>query len=158
MKNDVSRVPYDVAIGIGQIQEKRFSAEIDHRIRNRKSARRESYLRRKKEVRKQILILAFGLTLGVLFLTFLLVGMKTQASSEKEKTEYKYYTSVTVAWGDSFDSIVSRYYDKDHYRNKAAYEQELCMMNRFMSYPYEKPELHPGENIIVSYYSDEFRP
>lgn len=164
MKNGVSRVSYETAIGICQAQEQKTSAGIDRRAGNRQSssqikyARRASYLRRKREVRIQVFILAFGLALGILFITFLMVGMKTQASPETEKTEYKYYTSVTVAWGDSFDSIVSRYYDRNHYRNRAAYEQELCEMNRFLSYPYEKPELHPGENIIVSYYSDKFRP
>ena len=69
----------------------------------------------------------------------------------------KYYTSITVQHGDTLSSIADRYLsDKNisqEYKSADSYINEVCAINHLD----EDDMIFAGENIIVPYYSYEFK-
>lgn len=59
---------------------------------------------------------------AVAALSFLLFYSSTRASSlEAPEREHKYYTSVTVAFGQDMDALVDEYYSPAHYAGTESY-------------------------------------
>ena len=104
---------------------------------------------------------AFILRTIVLALIFtgMLAGfrMMTRASNREIEHKYKYYTTVTVGYGEDLTDIVFRYCDSSEYENGDAYVREICEIN---SLPYSRdsvPEIRPGTSIVIPYYSTELK-
>lgn len=79
--------------------------------------------------------------------------MMTRASSREKEQTYKYYTTVTIGYGEDLSDIVYRYCDSSEYENADAYVREVCDIN---SLPYTRgsvPALHPGAKIVIPYFS-----
>ena len=94
------------------------------------------------------------LVLAVIF-ACMLAGfqMMTRASSREKEQTYKYYTTVTIGYGEDLSDIVYRYCDSSEYENADAYVREVCDIN---SLPYTRgsvPALHPGAKIVIPYFS-----
>ena len=90
-----------------------------------------------------IAIVFFGILLGT--------GISALASSDKATGEYKYYKSICVEEGDTLWDIAGEYVEgTDMDRND--YIREICDLNCI----YED-EIHAGDYIIVSYYSNELK-
>lgn len=94
------------------------------------------------------------LVLAVIF-AGMLAGfqMMTRASSREKEPNYKYYTAVTIGYGEDLSDIVYRYCDSSEYETADDYVRELCEIN---SLPYHKgsvPDLRAGTRIVVPYYS-----
>lgn len=94
------------------------------------------------------------LVLAVIF-AGMLAGfqMMTRASSREKEPTYKYYTTVTIGYGEDLSDIVFRYCDSNEYESADAYVRELCEIN---SLPYHKgsvPDLKAGARIVIPYYS-----
>ena len=94
------------------------------------------------------------LVLAVIF-AGMLAGfqMMTRASSREKEQTYKYYTTVTIGYGEDLSDIVYRYCDSSEYENADAYVREICDIN---SLPYTRgsvPALHPGAKIVIPYFS-----
>lgn len=87
---------------------------------------------------------------------FMMSGFRMRATAAEEAS-YKYYTSVTVAYGQSFEDVAEQYFDAAHYKDLGAYEKELCSINHFYSMADAEYETDPGDHLIVPYYSTEFR-
>lgn len=90
-----------------------------------------------------IAIVFFGILLGT--------GISALASNDKANAQYKYYKSICIEEGDTLWDIASEYIegtDIDHNE----YIREICELNCIYA-----EEIHAGDYIIVSYYSDELK-
>ena len=83
--------------------------------------------------------------------------MMTRASSREKEQTYKYYTTVTIGYGEDLWDIVYQYCDRSEYESADAYVREICDIN---SLPYQKgivPDLGAGSKIVIPYYSTEVK-
>ena len=99
-----------------------------------------------------------ALVLAVIF-SGMLAGfqMMTRASSREKEQTYKYYTTVTIGYGQDLSDIVYQYCDRSEYESADAYVREICDIN---SLPYQKgivPDLGAGSKIVIPYYSTEVK-
>lgn len=108
--------------------------------------------RAEKGRRAEIILItaAFSILAAIIFV---ISGVSSIASERNTETDYKYYKSVTVSYGEDLDEIVDQYYSSDHYSDHDDYVDELCSIND-VKYSADGYELHPGDHIIVAYYSD----
>lgn len=159
MRNGYSRISCTEAAGTcraASLYKASSYDRIDRQTADRKKLRIAVRRKREREVRRQMTILAAGIAIAIALIVFIVFGLRSNASSG-QNTDFKYYTSVTLNTRDDFDSVVDRYCDLDHYKSREAYIRELCEINRFYSYPYELPDLRPGDSMIVTYYSEKFQ-
>lgn len=123
-----------------------YNSRSEERIRRNK-------IRRQRIFRRQFAILLFVLTLFVVFGVFIGTTLMTGAQSDEYVPEFKYYTTVTVHEGDTVTKLANKYYSDNHYANIHNYIYEICTLNRLG----EKDSIKAGENIIIPYYSTEFK-
>ncbi len=98
--------------------------------------------------------------LGILLCCSLFsAGLYSQAAAAEAAEDYKYYTDITLAYGEDFMDIASRYADEVHYPKMQDYLREVCSINNLT---YEEDmttlQIHPGDTLIVPYYSDVRQP
>ena len=83
--------------------------------------------------------------------------MMTRASNPEKEQTWKYYTTVTLAYGEDLTDIIYRYCDRAEYASAEDYLREVCSIN---SLPYHRgnvPALSAGTQIVVPYYSSEYK-
>lgn len=115
------------------------------RVQQQKVAR----IARTKQVRKQKMLLAFGIILTIFICT--LFTIKAFAYSKDENPiEYgsKQYKSVVIYCGDSIESIAEANYC-EAYKNVNEYKKEILNINHLTS----DVKLIPGNYIIIPYYT-----
>ena len=110
----------------------------------------ENKKRRLRIVRRQRITLA--LVIAVIVFTFVFLGSRLVLSAHSDNGRFKYYTSVTVHSGESLSSIADDYISSE-YENADSYIREVCAINHLD----EEGTIYAGENIVVPYYSDEFK-
>lgn len=77
--------------------------------------------------------------------------IKAKASSENEAFKYKYYTSVTVESGETLWDIASEFMHNDFTSTKD-YIKEVKQINHIT-----EDKIYAGEELIVPYYSTEYK-
>lgn len=111
--------------------------------------------KRLRIVRRQRIILCVVVALVVFLGIFLTTAMLTRAQSDN--LPIKYYTSITIHYGDTLGSIADKYLsDKDlpkEYKNADSFIKEVCAINHLD----EEGTIIAGKNIVVPYYSYEFK-
>lgn len=100
----------------------------------------------------------FYIKTGLVLFTILFVFTISTVSYHSVKTyangRFKYYTCITVQYGETLWSIADRYIDYDYYRDKEDYIAEVESINHL-----EKEELLlSGQRLVVPYYSAEYIP
>ena len=65
---------------------------------------------------------------------------------------FKYYTSITVSYGESLWDIADEYIDYDEYKDKNAYIAEVCSINHIEA----EDSIKAGQDLVVPYYSSDF--
>ena len=90
-----------------------------------------------------IAVIFFGILLGT--------GISALASNDKSTAQYKYYKSICIEEGDTLWDIAGEYTEGTG-MDRDEYIQEICDLNGIYS-----EEIHAGDYIIVSYYSDELK-
>lgn len=112
--------------------------------------RRNSYIRRVRQLRRRIMtafaVFALSLTIGILGCSFF-----SKAQSEDASVEYKYFTSIQVQAGDTLYSIAQKYAD-GHYASVYDYMEEICLTNHLLD-----EKINTGDYLIIPYYCTEFR-
>ena len=110
-------------------------------------------LRRERIIRRQrmILVMVLGMILGLVVL--FASSMVLQAKSDSSDIDYKYYTSVEVHSGDTLWGFAQQYREPDHYKNMESYISEVRAINHMA----EDEDVIAGTNIILPYYSPEFK-
>ena len=115
-------------------------------------SRRELYARRKQQQRIRSII-----SIGALILTILVVfsvsGLVTNARSTSDEQEYKYFMSYELEKGDSLWAIAEDHFDTNNYESVDQYMEEICIINSITI----DTTLYEGMNLIVPYYSTEFK-
>lgn len=79
----------------------------------------------------------------------------TRASSRPEQQTWKYYTTVTIPYGEDLHAIVYTYRDRTAYPEENDYIREICDINGLPYREGEIPDLSPGTKIVIPYYSTE---
>lgn len=110
---------------------------------------RKNKIRRKREIRRNLLLSFFTLCLAVT-LAFSLTGFLSNAKSNEETVFYKYYTSIQVESGATLFSIAEEYRG-EHYDSADAYIEEVMRMNSL-----HNEKIIAGQHLIIPYYSSEF--
>jgi cell division protein YceG involved in septum cleavage len=90
-----------------------------------------------------IAIIFFGILLGT--------GINALASNDKPSGQYKYYKSICIEEGDTLWDIAGDYVEGTDV-DRHEYIQEICNLNCIYA-----EEIHAGDYIIISYYSDELK-
>ena len=107
-------------------------------------------LRRKKEIRRKCMMLVMTICL-ILICTVSYHGLQLNASTVDEEVNFKYFTNITVEYGETLWDIADEYIDYKEYKNKAEYIAEVQRMNHL-----EDDKIKAGQHLIVPYYSTEF--
>lgn len=91
--------------------------------------------------------------------TFMLAGfcIMTRASSREKEQVWKYYTTVTIGSGEDLTDIVFQYCDSDEYACAEDYVREICEINCLPWHKGTVPDLGPGTQIVIPYYSTEYK-
>lgn len=103
------------------------------------------------------------LVLRVLILALFFAGMiagfqtMTGASSRAKEQTYKYYTTVTVGYGEDITDIVYQYCDSSEYSTPDAYIREICEINGLSYHKGTVPELSAGTQIVIPYFDTELK-
>ena len=113
--------------------------------------RRELIARRKRQQRMKGMCSIFALMIGIM-IVFGVCGMSTSAHSIYDQPEYKYFMSYELEYGDSLWTIAESYMD-DHYASIEDYMEEICIINSISL----DSQLIAGTNLIIPYYSQEFK-
>ena len=90
------------------------------------------------------------MTLVCALVIVIMLGVKfVNANDNPNVSKYKYYTSYKIQENDTLTSIAEKY-TKDTNVSVADYISELKNDNRL-----KDDEITEGENLIITYYSDE---
>lgn len=108
-------------------------------------------LRRRREQRRRLAIALSALFLACVGV-FSYCSMKSDAQSSSD-IKFKYYTNVTLQYGDTVWELADQYIDYDRYEDKDDYIDEVCSINRLSSCD----GLDAGETIVFPYYSEEYK-
>lgn len=114
----------------------------ERRIRNNR-------IRRKRQLRRNILISFFSIVM-ILTLSFTCFGIMSAAKDDTPIT-YKYYTQITVEYGESLEDIAMKYMTVE-YSSIDSYIKEVKQMNSIRG----DHKVYPGDYLIVPYYSSDF--
>ena len=83
---------------------------------------------------------------------FICSGLSTYAQAKDTEQEYKYYTSVRIAEGDTLWEVAVSNYNENH-DTVTSFIDEVCQINGLT----EDSVIFEGMNIIIPYYSRELK-
>lgn len=138
----------------GQREEQMTSKEAAPGQKGQKTVRNSRRAGKASAGRRGSSFVLRAFVLAVIF-SGMLAGfqMMTRASSREKEQTYKYYTTVTIGYGEDLSDIVYQYCDNSEYETADAYVREICEIN---SLPYHEgfvPDLKAGAKIVIPYYS-----
>lgn len=79
-------------------------------------------------------------------------GIRSMASNGEDQLKFKYYTQVTVAYGETLWDLSDSYIDYEEYKDKNEYIAEVQSINHLT----EEGGVRAGQTLIVPYYSYDF--
>ena len=85
-------------------------------------------LRKQRELRRKCMTLVMTVCL-IIICTVSYHSISTSANTGEEEINFKYYTSVTVASGETLWDIADDYIDYNEYHNKKDYIKEVQNIN-----------------------------
>lgn len=122
----------------------------DYNYMNRLENQRYKRIVRTRQVRRQKMLLCFGIFITILLLTFFSLRAFVYANDKDEFSNYtKQYKSVCVYCGDTIDSISEEYYTHP-YKSINQYKKEIRSINHIAM----TDNLIPGNYIVIPYYAD----
>ena len=75
-------------------------------------------------------------------------GIRSVASNGENQLKFKYYTQVTVAYGETLWDLSDSYIDYEEYKDKNAYIAEVRSINHLS----DENGVRAGQTLIVPYY------
>ena len=113
----------------------------------------QNKIRRQRIVRRQYFLL--GLTIALVIFLFAFIGTTVMSSAQSDEYEpsFKYYKTVTVHSDETLWNIANANFSEDNYDNLNEYIGEICMINAIS----DPDKINAGEDIVVPYYSAEFK-
>ncbi len=79
-------------------------------------------------------------------------GIRSMASNGENQLKFKYYTQVTVAYGETLWDLSDSYIDYEEYKDKNEYIAEVQSINHLT----EEGSVRAGQTLIIPYYSYDF--
>ena len=73
-------------------------------------------------------------------------GIRSLASSGEEQLKFKYYTQVTLAYGETLWDLSEDYIDYEEYKDKKEYIDEVQSINHLA----EEDSIRAGQTLIVA--------
>ncbi|MBQ3796170.1 MAG: LysM peptidoglycan-binding domain-containing protein [Butyrivibrio sp.] len=131
------------------------NVSVNSRIDNSRSEERirRNRIRRQRIIRRQYTVL-FSLITIILFLgIFMFSTILSDARSDDNIPDIKYYKTITVHTGDTLLDIATEYYADEHYKSINGYLFEICTINKIK----DADHLNAGESLIIPYFSSEFK-
>lgn len=116
--------------------------------------KRKVYLnkkRRQNELRRRCSLFMIAMCLAAVC-TISYHAISSRASTGEEQVSFKYYTNITVRYGESLWDIADSYIDYEQYKDKKAYIAEVMSINHLE----DEDMVKAGQYLIVPYYSTEF--
>lgn len=99
--------------------------------------------------RKALMVLA---VMMVMLISCFLLGLKAKPKDEGPQ-KAKFFTTLTVEYGQTMDDIVEKYCDVDHYKNADAYVSEILKINHIALKTGQKMTVRPGDQLVIPYYA-----
>lgn len=122
-------------------------------IARREERRRRLNAKRRRLIQRRRFAFCFVLTCILSVFIAGIFSFKSNALTEDAEMKYKYYTQITVSQGDTLWSIADTYMDDTMYSSKSEYIKELKSINHLNCFG----DIQSGQEIIVPYYSSEFK-
>lgn len=125
--------------------ESRYNHGNGRNLQNRKNAKRNSKKRHRQIKQARILMVAL-----TLIMVFMISVFFIHDKASAKDNQYKYYTSITIEYGDTLWSIADQYMDDAHY-TKLSYISEVKSINHI-----KNDHIQEGKLLILPYYSSEY--
>ncbi|SEK34199.1 MULTISPECIES: LysM peptidoglycan-binding domain-containing protein [unclassified Butyrivibrio] len=106
--------------------------------------------RREIQLRRRVVTFCVSVSVIIFLALILSFSFKSDASSSDDHQQYRYYSSVSIASGDSVYSIAEKYMDDLHYRDINELAHDIASINRIST----NTDLVAGSKIFVPYYDD----
>lgn len=102
---------------------------------------------------------ALRLLVLVIALTSMITGfhMITRASGRPHQQAWKYHTTVSIPYGESFADLIERTFNSTYYASQEDYLKEICQINSLPFHRGEMPQLQSGTSLVIPYYSTEYK-
>lgn len=107
--------------------------------------------KRKAQLKGRFLLLAILITILLVASGFFGTYM-AKAQSNEDSTNYKYYTNITISYGETLWTVAEEYMGTE-YKSEKAYINEVVQINNII----DPDSIIEGQTIIVPYYSTEFK-
>ena len=122
-----------------------------YRMTDRELRLYKRQLRRKQQIRRRIFSMIATICV-IIFCAVSYQGIRSLASSGEDQLKFKYYTQVTVAYGETLWDLSDDYIDYEEYKDKTEYIEEVQSINHLA----EEDSIRAGQTLIVPYYSYDF--
>ena len=122
-----------------------------YRMTDRELRLYKRQLRRKQQIRRRVFTMITTICV-IVFCAVSYQGICSLASSGEEQLKFKYYTQVTVAYGETLWDLSENYIDYEEYKDKNEYIEEVQSINHLA----EEDSIRAGQTLIVPYYSYDF--
>ena len=122
-----------------------------YRMTDRELRSYKRQLRRKQQIRRRIFTVIATICV-IIFCAVSYQGIRSLASSGDDQLKFKYYTQVTVAYGETLWDLSDDYIDYEEYKDKTEYIEEVQSINHLS----EEDSIRAGQTLIVPYYSYDF--
>ncbi|HKM33288.1 MAG TPA: LysM peptidoglycan-binding domain-containing protein [Lachnospiraceae bacterium] len=111
---------------------------------------RRNKIKRMRLIRRRFILLSLTIIL-VLVLSISYHAILSEANTGDEETNYKYYTSVEVNYGESLWSIAEAHIGSE-YASAKDYIHEVMEINHL-----EDEYVSAGQYLVIPYYSTDFK-
>lgn len=138
------------AAAVRTVRAERAGTSAGVRKRSRAAARRRARAAAAARFRrKALMVLA---VMMVMLVSCFLLGLKAKPKDlGPQKT--KFFTTLTVEYGQTMDDIVEKYCDVDHYKNADAYISEILKINHIALKTGQEMSVRPGDQLVIPYYA-----
>ncbi len=119
---------------------------------DREYRRYQRHLVRQRNFRRKCMLTLITLCL-IMVCTVSYYSLRISANTGEDNISFKYYTNVSVKYGETLWDIADEYIDYNKYENKKEYIAEVQNINHLD----EKCTVKAGQYLVVPYYSEEFK-
>ena len=113
-----------------------------YRMTDRELRLYKRQLRRKQQIRRRVFTMITTICV-IVFCAVSYQGIRSLASSGEDQLKFKYYTQVTVAYGETLWDLSDDYINYDEYKNKKEYIAEVQSINHLA----EEDSIRAGQDI-----------
>ncbi len=117
----------------------------------RRAMSRKKMAKRRREVRRNMIILICVSLFFIVLIGSLLIGKFSSRAAETDSASFKYYTQVELSYGETLWDIADEYMDA-HYVSPAEYVEEVAFINHID----DPDQICAGTYLVVPYYSSDF--